>query len=92
MDELLLLKPARVAMPRAYWLGFESRILSSQLLLVRPSAYEFDRLMRATARSGADDYDMDILSTLHKDSAMVLPHKNYDLISSDLGNPIIKNI
>ena len=80
MDELFLLKPAWVAMPRAYWLGFEGRVLSSQLLLLQPSVYEFDRVMNATKYAGDNDYDMDILNDLYQNSAMILPHRRYDLL------------
>lgn len=83
MDELFLLEPAWVAMPRAYWLGFEGRVLSSQLLLLQPSEYEFDRVMKATANAGDNDYDMDILNLLHQDSAMILPHRRYDLLTGE---------
>ena len=83
MDELFLLEPAWVAMPRAYWLGFEGRVLSSQLLLLQPSEYEFDRVMKATATGGDNDYDMDILNLLHQDSAMILPHRRYDLLTGE---------
>ena len=83
MDELLFMEPARIAMPRAYWLSFEDRVLSSQLLLLQPSNHEFDRLMSATENAGHNDYDMDILTTLYKDSAMVLPHRPYDLLTGE---------
>ena len=83
MDELFLLEPAWVAMPRAYWLGFEGRILSSQLLLLQPSESEFDRVMKATQNAGDNDYDMDILNTLYQDSAMILPHRRYDLLTGE---------
>ena len=84
MDELFLLQPAFVAMPRAYWLGFEKRILSSQLLLLQPSQYEFDRVMKATEEAGDDIYDMDILTGLYKDSALILPHRPYNLLTAEL--------
>ncbi|CAF9917937.1 MAG: N-acetylglucosaminyltransferase [Alectoria fallacina] len=83
MDELFLIEPAWIAMPRAYWLGFEGRVLSSQLLLLQPSGYEFDRVMKATTNAGDNDYDMDILNKLYQDSAMILPHKNYDLLTGE---------
>lgn len=83
MDELFLLEPAWVAMPRAYWLGFKGRILSSQLLLLQPSEYEFDRVMKATNDAGDKDYDMDILNNLYQDSAMILPHRRYDLLTGE---------
>ncbi len=83
MDELFLLEPAWVAMTRAYWLGFEGRVFSSQLLLLQPSEYEFDRVMKATATAGDNDYDMDILNSLYQDSAMILPHRRYDLLTGE---------
>ena len=70
-------------MPRAYWLGFEDRILSSQLLLLQPSDYVFDRIINVTDNAEDDDYNMDILNTLYQDSAMILPHKGYDLLTQE---------
>ncbi|KAE8152257.1 nucleotide-diphospho-sugar transferase [Aspergillus avenaceus] len=43
MDELFLLPPCPVAMPRAYWLNFDDRVLTSLLMLVQPS--DFDALV-----------------------------------------------
>ena len=83
MDELFLIKPAFVAMPRAYWLGFDKRVLSSQLLLLQPNDYEFNRVMLATEKASGSDYDMDILNNLYKDSALVLPHRPYDLLTGE---------
>ncbi|KAI0197734.1 glucose N-acetyltransferase [Astrocystis sublimbata] len=81
MDELFLMPACPVAMPRAYWL--EEKILSSQLMLVQPSSVEFDRLMKQTESSGRDDYDMEIVNQLYKDSAMILPHRPYDLLTGE---------
>ncbi len=83
MDELFFIEPAFVAMPRAYWLGFQDRILSSQLLLLQPNKYEFDRVMKATSGAGGNDYDMDLLNNLYKDNALVLPHRPYDLLTGE---------
>ncbi|KAJ6181417.1 hypothetical protein N7485_000059 [Penicillium canescens] len=43
MDELFLLPPSPVAMPRAYWLNPKDRVLSSQVVLITPrdSAFVF---------------------------------------------------
>ena len=92
MDELLFIEPARIAMPRAYWLGFEDRVLSSQLLLLQPSNHEFDRVMNATDNAGDNDYDMDILTTLYRDSAMVIPHRPYDLLTGEFRGNEHQNI
>ncbi|KAJ6006999.1 hypothetical protein N7522_005350 [Penicillium canescens] len=42
-DELFLLPPCPVALPRAYWLNPDDQVLSSQLLLIKPSQLEFNR-------------------------------------------------
>ncbi|KAH7317130.1 nucleotide-diphospho-sugar transferase [Stachybotrys elegans] len=85
MDELFLLPPCPVAMPRAYWLFPDNPILSSQLMLIQPSATEFERIMDKIATSGRSDYDMEIVNDLYKDSAMVLPHRPYDLLTGEFG-------
>ncbi|KAK3292879.1 glycosyltransferase family 8 protein [Chaetomium fimeti] len=81
MDELFLLPSCPVAMPRAYWLYPETKILSSQLVLVEPSEHEFARVMAKVDAAGPDDYDMEILNYLYGDTALVLPHRPYDLLT-----------
>ena len=44
MDELFLLPPCTVAMPRAYWM-LPDNFFSSLIVLVQPSATEFDRVL-----------------------------------------------
>ncbi|KXJ91695.1 nucleotide-diphospho-sugar transferase [Microdochium bolleyi] len=83
MDELFLMPPCPVAMPRAYWLFPDNKILSSQLMLVQPSAVEFDRIMKKMETAGRDDYDMEIVNQLYADSAMILPHRPYDLLTGE---------
>lgn len=77
MDELFLAPSAPVAMPRAYWL--ESKMLTSAVLLVEPSATIFKEIMNTTASAPTNEFDMDILNDLFKDHAMILPHKPYIL-------------
>ncbi|KAI9791456.1 MAG: N-acetylglucosaminyltransferase [Candelina submexicana] len=84
MDELFLAPHAPVGAPRGYWLNREERILSSQLLLVEPSDSEFGRIMKAVENRGPNDYDMDIVTNLYRDNAMILPHRLYDLITGEL--------
>ncbi|RFU26748.1 hypothetical protein B7463_g9597, partial [Scytalidium lignicola] len=81
MDELFLLPPCPVAMPRAYWLDDKDNFLSSQIVLVQPSAMEFERVTKAIASAGPDDYDMEIFNNLYGKSAMIIPHRRYDLIT-----------
>ncbi|RYP65324.1 hypothetical protein DL769_006339 [Monosporascus sp. CRB-8-3] len=83
MDELFLLPPCPVAMPRAYWLFPDKKILSSQLMLVQPSEVEFDRVMKTMESSTRNDYDMEIVNELYIDQAMVLPHRPYDLLTTE---------
>lgn len=83
MDELFLLPPCTVAMPRAYWLYPKKKVLASQLMLIQPSAVEFDRLSGKISAAGTDDYDMEIVNELYGESAMVLPHRGYGLLTSE---------
>lgn len=70
-------------MPRAYWLYPDARLLSSQVLLVQPSAREFERVMAEVDRAKDNHYDMDIVNTLYKDHASVLPHRPYDMLTGE---------
>ncbi|TRX98106.1 hypothetical protein FHL15_000751 [Xylaria flabelliformis] len=91
MDELFLMPPCPVAMPRAYWLFPKEKILSSQLMLVQPSEVEFDRIMNQVESSGRNDYDMEIVNQLYADSAMILPHRPYDLLTGEFRGDDHKN-
>ncbi|KAI0967610.1 glucose N-acetyltransferase [Xylaria arbuscula] len=83
MDELFMMPPCPVAMPRAYWLFPDNKILSSQLMLVQPSEVEFDRIMKQVESSSRNDYDMEIVNQLYIDQAMILPHRPYDLLTGE---------
>ena len=85
LDELFLLPRAPVAMMRAYWELPETRVLTSLLVLLEPSEVVFERLMGATTegKRRAGEYDMEILNRLYRDSAMVLPHQKYGLLSGE---------
>ncbi|RDW94098.1 uncharacterized protein DSM5745_01420 [Aspergillus mulundensis] len=83
MDELFLLPPCPIALPRAYWLNPEDHTLSSQLMLIEPSAFEFSRIMVAISSAGPSDYDMEIINNLYKHSALILPHRPYTLLTGD---------
>ncbi|KAK9367281.1 nucleotide-diphospho-sugar transferase [Lipomyces kononenkoae] len=83
MDELFLAPSALVAMPRAYWLNFDDRILSAQLILIEPSKYEFSRVMNALSAATSNDYDMEIVNNLYKDSCLILPHRPYNLLTGE---------
>ncbi|KAL4915441.1 nucleotide-diphospho-sugar transferase [Aspergillus aurantiobrunneus] len=92
MDELFFLPHTPVAMPRAYWLFPEQKILSSLLLVIEPSYRRYKALLDAaldTESKSSDNessrkkYDMDLLNEFYSDSAMVLPHRQYGLISGE---------
>ena len=70
--------------------------MSSQLMLVQPSAVEFHRIEQCIAAAGSNDYDMEIVNNLYRDSAFILPHRPYNLVTGEfrsknhtsyLGNP-----
>ena len=86
MDELFLLPPCPVAAPRAYWLNPDDhayRALSSQLVLVQPSGFEFDRIMNSIHQAGPNDYDMEIVNNMYKNSALIIPHHPYNLLTGE---------
>ncbi|KAL9105936.1 MAG: hypothetical protein Q9227_008960 [Pyrenula ochraceoflavens] len=86
MDELFLIPSAPVAMPRAYWLNPEDRTLSSQLVLLEPSEFEFSRIMDAMDHLAPNDFDMEIVNNLYRDSCWIIPHRKYDLLSGEFRN------
>jgi hypothetical protein len=88
MDELFFLPTCPVALPRAYWLYPEKKILSSQIMLIQPSEAEFARVMDKVNEAARNDYDMEIINYLYEDNALVLPHRRYDLLTAEFrGDP-----
>jgi hypothetical protein len=89
MDELFLLPPCPVAMPRAYWLldkaNMTSRmaLLASHVMVIQPSEREFARIQSRVERAADDEYDMELLNKMYADTAMVLPHRPYTMLSSE---------
>ncbi|RFU30235.1 hypothetical protein B7463_g6073, partial [Scytalidium lignicola] len=81
MDELFLLPPCPVAMPRAYWM--DQPLLSSQLILIQPSVEEFARVKHAIDNAPKDDYDMEIMNNLYGKDCMIIPHRRYDLLTGE---------
>lgn len=91
MDELFLLPSAPVAMPRAYWIP-ERFFLSSQLIVIEPSEAEWKRVEYSMDHHEGHDYDMDILNKLYGKSSTVIPHRKYDLLSSEFRSRSTKTI
>ncbi|OTA08366.1 N-acetylglucosaminyltransferase [Trichoderma parareesei] len=88
MDELFLLPPCPVAMPRAYWLLDKANItsrmaLASHVMVIQPSEREFARIQSRVERAADDEYDMELLNKMYADTAMVLPHRPYTMLSSE---------
>ena len=86
MDELFLLPPVPLALPRAYWIPFEKREVTSLLLLIQPSPFEWNRVQKAMKGVGAREYDMEIIDNLYRDSAMILPHRPYAMQTGEMRN------
>ncbi|KAK5703860.1 hypothetical protein LTR97_002873 [Elasticomyces elasticus] len=84
MDELFFLPSAPVAMPRAYWLEEHTRVLSSQVVLIEPSAKEFDRIIDSLQHRTSQQFDMEIVNDLYGDSCFIIPHRRYDLLTGEL--------
>ena len=81
LDEVFLVPRAPVAMLRAYWKLPEKRTLTSLLVLLEPSVAELERLMDTVG--GIGDYDMEILNRFYGDSALILPHRDYGLLTGE---------
>lgn len=86
MDELFLLPSARTAMARSYWQeGAQPSALSPHVLLLEPSPTELQRLLDAAEAETRRnvDYDQELVNTRYRDSALVLPHRSYGLVTSE---------
>ena len=86
LDELFLLPPAVTAMSRAYWTLPAQKMLSPHLVVFEPSEVETGRLMEAASTFQAPDsenVDIGVMNKLYADSAMVLPHRRYGLVTSE---------
>jgi alpha-N-acetylglucosamine transferase len=85
MDELFFLPSSPVAMPRAYWELPDRYKLTSLLLVIEPSAREFDALVQAaySSENSTTKFDMEILNNRFSDSALILPHRQYGLLTGE---------
>ncbi|RDW72359.1 Glycosyltransferase family 8 protein [Aspergillus mulundensis] len=86
MDHTFLSPLAPVAVPRAYWLtdpksSIKDQMLASHVMLIEPNTGTFNRIMVQAKESGA--FDMEVLNALFADSAMVLPHRRYALLTGE---------
>ncbi|KAI8668733.1 Glucose N-acetyltransferase 1 [Fusarium keratoplasticum] len=86
MDELFRIPPCQVAMPRAYWLMRDDppkKMLSSHVMVVQPDKDEFERVLEKIDTVEKTEYDMEILNKLYLDSAMVIPHRPYAMLTAE---------
>ncbi|KAJ5083169.1 Glucose N-acetyltransferase 1 [Penicillium angulare] len=88
IDELFFLPKAPVAMPRAHWLLPETRSLSSLIVVLEPSYREYKILQESVHTVGGlnftdSSFDMELLNARYGESAMVLPHREYGLLSGE---------
>lgn len=102
LDELFLLPQTPMAMPRAYWTDSKPWPLTSMLMVIEPNLDELERLKNEMFRGGhpelveAHRYDMELVNDRFEESALVLPHRSYALLTGEfrhkdhsayLGNP-----
>lgn len=52
-------------------------------MLIQPSEFEFARVMNATDHAESDDYDMEIVNYLYKDSALIIPRRPYAVLTGE---------
>ncbi|RSL65893.1 hypothetical protein CEP54_004003 [Fusarium duplospermum] len=83
MDELFLLPPVPVAMPRAYWLWPDRETLAAHVMVIEPSKAEFVRVMDKIRSASGREYDMEIINSLYHDRALILPHRGYAMLTGE---------
>ncbi|KAJ4328350.1 hypothetical protein N0V84_001221 [Fusarium piperis] len=86
MDELFQLPPCSVAMPRAYWFMKDDppkTMLASHVMVVQPDKVEMERILHKIETIENTEYDMEVINDLYLDSAMVIPHRPYGLLTAE---------
>lgn len=89
LDDLFLLPPTPMAMPRAYWADSKPWPLTSMLMVLTPDVAELERFKQTLGRGGEDElvsahrFDMELVNERFEDSALVLPHRPYALLSGE---------
>ena len=57
--------------------------MTSAVILLQPSEFEYQRVKNAIASAGSDEYDMEILNGLYNKSSLVLPHRPYFILTRE---------
>ncbi|CAK4002481.1 glycosyltransferase family 8 [Lecanosticta acicola] len=90
LDDLFLLPPTPIAMPRAYWSEEKPQPLTSLLMLLEPNPLELKNFLDilqswklAPNFQAGRNYDMDLLNHRFAHSALVLPHRPYAMLSAE---------
>jgi hypothetical protein len=89
LDELFLLPQAPMAMPRAYWTDSKPWPLTSMLMVIKPDLKEFNGFKDRLTGGGNDmlvdahRFDMEMVNERFEDSALVLPHRPYALLTGE---------
>ncbi|KAJ4334765.1 hypothetical protein N0V95_009079 [Ascochyta clinopodiicola] len=89
LDELFLLPPTPMAMPRAYWADSKPWPLTSMLMVLQPDLDEFERFKQTMGGGGhkelvdAHRFDMELVNERFEESALVLPHRPYALLTGE---------
>ncbi|KAF2752089.1 glycosyltransferase family 8 protein [Sporormia fimetaria CBS 119925] len=89
IDELFLLPETPIAMPRAYWYHEKPWPLTSLLMVIKPNHEELDRFKRIIIEGAADElvraqkFDMELVNDRFENSALVLPHRQYALLTGE---------
>ncbi|KAF9774674.1 hypothetical protein IL306_007287 [Fusarium sp. DS 682] len=55
-------------------------------MVIQPSEKEFSRIMERVQSAKFGEYDMEIVNRLYGDSALIFPHRCYDLLSGEFRN------
>ncbi len=56
---------------------------TSQVMVIQPSAAEFEKIEKAIEQATADEYDMDIIENLYQDTVVKLPQRPYNLLTGE---------
>lgn len=93
LDDLFMLPRAQIVMMRSYWELPKTKRLTSKLVLLEPSEEEFQRLSAAARPDNRpkNEFDTEILNRFYGDSAMVLSHREYGLLSSEFREDVHTN-
>ncbi|KAF2266161.1 nucleotide-diphospho-sugar transferase [Lojkania enalia] len=89
LDELFFLPSTPIAMPRAYWYDTRPRPLTSLLMVIKPDLDEFAKFKKIIKDGASDElvrankFDMELLNDRFADSAMVLPHRPFALLTGE---------